>query len=289
MSKKKVNKYFISKSSSQEQRLADALRLLGLSHAASSLTEVNKIMTSTKATYFDFLESLFEIEIFAKEDNRLATQTKKAKFPHLKILEEFDFSFQPSINEQQIRELASCRFINNMENIAFFGQAGVGKTHLSIAIGNAAIQNGMDVRFITLRNLQELIEEKLDNGEKLHRLLAELQKPKLLIIDEIDSFIDKNNEAVQENKNSNTTKSSEDITSDNLSLFISKLITDRHMVGSTIFTANQSFGAWSSLFGSEIRAEAILDRIIGNCTVIEIRGPSYRTKDKLDLYNLSSV
>ncbi len=221
------------------------------------------MMVRAKSTYFDFIESLLENELAAKEDNRIQSWLKKAKFPFLKTLKEFDFPFQPSLNEQDIRELSSCRFIKNAENVAFFGQTGVGKTHLSIAIGYEAILNGLDARFITLRGLQELIDEKLNNGEELHRLSMELQKPKLLIIDEMDLYE----------------------STPNLSVFLSKLLNDRHLSGSIIFTANQSFATWGNLFGSEIRAETVLDRIIGNCNVIEIKGPSYRTKDKLELFN----
>lgn len=224
-------------------------------------------MVKAKATYFDFIESLLEKELAAKEENRVQSWLKKAKFPWLKTLKEFVFSFQPALSARDIKELASCRFIEKTENVAFFGQTGVGKTHLSIAIGYEAIQNGFDVRFVTLRRLQELIDEKLNNGEELHKLSIELQKPKLLILDEMDLYE----------------------STPNLSIFLSKLLNDRHISGSIIFTANQSFGAWGRLFGSAIRAETILDRIIGNCNVIEIKGPSYRTKDKLELFNVPTT
>lgn len=266
MSNKRVNKFTISESSNQDQRIKEALRLLGFGQSALSLDEINKMMVKSKATYFDFIESLLENELAAKEENRVQSWLKKAKFPWLKTLKEFEFTFQPTLSERDIKELASCRFIERVDNVAFFGQTGVGKTHLSIAIGYEAIQNGFDVRFVTLRRLQESVDEKINNGEELHKLSIELQKPKLLILDEMDLY--------------ESTPS--------LSIFLSKLLNDRYLNGSIIFTANQSFGAWGKLFGSAITAETLLDRIIGNCNVIEIKGPSYRTKDKLELYNVAS-
>ena len=267
MSNKRVNKFKISKSSNQDQRIKDALKLLGFGQSALSLDEINKMMVESKSTYFDFIESLLENELAAKEENRVQSWLKKAKFPWLKTLKEFEFTFQPNLNERDIKELASCRFIERADNVAFFGQTGVGKTHLSIAIGYEAILSGFDVRFVTLRGLQELIDEKINNGEELHKLSIELQKPKLLIIDEMDLYE----------------------STPNLSIFLSKLLNDRYMSGSIIFTANQSFGTWGKLFGSAIRAETLLDRIIGNCNVIEIKGPSYRTKDKLELFNIPAA
>lgn len=261
---KKVNKFKISKSSSQEQRIKDALKLLGFGQSALSLDEINKMMAQSKATYFDFIESLLENELAAKEENRMQSWIKRAKFPWLKTLKEFDFSFQPALSERDIKELASCRFIENAENVAFFGQTGVGKTHLSIAIGYEAIQNGFDVLFVSLSGLQESIEARINDGEALHKLSIELQKPKLLILDEMDLYE----------------------STPTVSIFLSKLLNDRHLSGSIIFTANQSFGTWGKLFGNAIRAETILDRIIGNCSVIEIKGPSYRTKDKLERLNV---
>lgn len=257
---KKVNTYKVPESLSQEKRLKQTLKLLKLEGMLSALEEINSRMRTSNATYYDFLESLLEKDMLTKEANRIQRWLQKAHFPLDKTLKDFNFAFQPSIHEQQIKEFASCRFIEKGENIAFFGQTGVGKTHLAAALGRRAVEAGFDVRFLTLRAMQDMVEASINGGKDIHVLLTELSRPRLLILDEMDLY---------------------DPTP-NLSIVLSKLLSDRHEKGSVIFTANQNFGAWSKFFGTSIRAETILDRIIGNSTIVEINGPSYRNKDKLE-------
>lgn len=254
----KVNKYKVPESLSQEKRLKATLKLLKLDGMLSALDEVNRRVSASNATYYDFLESLLEKDLLMKEANRIQRWLQKAHFPLDKTLRDFDFAFQPSVHEQQIKEFASCRFIENGENIAFFGQTGVGKTHLATAIGRNAIEAGFDARFLTLREMQDMVEDSMNGGKDIHVLLTELSRPRLLILDEMDLY---------------------DPT-EGLGVVLSKLLSDRHEKGSVIFTANQNFGAWSKFFGTSIRAETILDRVIGNSKIVEINGPSYRNKDK---------
>lgn len=259
MGKSKVNLYRFSNSNSQVERISSALKLLKLEGMRTSFEKIAEQMTKENATHLDFFESVLEKEFFYQEDGRQERWIKNAHFPWKKSLADFDFSFQPKLNQRLIYELSSCRFIEKAENIIFLGPPGVGKTHLSIALGLEAIQKGHEVRFLTLDELIELADKTQHDALVRHRAFNTLLRPKLLILDEMDLH--------------------ETTTTSNTFLF--KLLQDRYEKGSIIFTSNKAFSEWGKLFDNKTRAGAAVDRILHHSIIIPIEGESYRLKEKL--------
>jgi len=208
------------------------------------------------------IESLLELtskEIEYKDHRASIANVKVAGFPFEKTLESFDFTFQPSINKNQILDLATLRFIENAENILLLGSSGVGKTHLAVSIGMKAAQTRHSTYFISCHDLMA----KLTKAQSENRLDAQLRnylKYKLLIIDEIGYLpFDK----------------------DSANLLF-QLVAKRYEKKSTIITTNKVFSKWGEVFGDSTLANAMLDRLIHHSHIIKITGPSYRIKDKLE-------
>ncbi|MBR1368227.1 ATPase AAA [Methanocalculus chunghsingensis] len=200
---------------------------------------------------------LVEQEWNNRTSTRIRTRTKSAGFPLLKRIEEFDFTFQPSIDQTVIRDLATLRFIDNAENVVFLGPPGVGKTHLAIGLGVSAIEQGIPVLFINASVLIEQLKEAY-HSDQLDRYLKKLIRPGLLIIDEI-GYLPFDAQAAY---------------------CFFQLISRRYEQGSTIFTSNKSFGNWGEIFQDQVIAAALLDRILHHCRTVNIRGESYRMKDR---------
>lgn len=183
---------------------------------------------------------------------------KVAAFPHLKEIKDFDFSFQPSINKEQILDFTTLRFIEQKENIVFLGSSGVGKTHLATSIGIVAAKKRISTYFIKCHDLLlNLKKAKLEN--RLETRLKHYNKYKLLIIDEIGYL---------------------PIDEDDAKLFF-QLIDMRYEKKSTIFTTNANFKSWGEIFQDPKLANAILDRILHHASVVNIIGKSYRLKDHI--------
>ena len=183
---------------------------------------------------------------------------KAANFPFRKTLDDYDFSFQPSVNENQIKELSSLSFINKYENIIFVGNSGVGKTHLAVALGIEAAKHRNSVYFITCHNLM-LKLNKAQKENRLDKQLQHLAQYKVLIIDEIGYL-------PVDHQGSN--------------LFF-QLIAKRYMNKSTIVTTNMPFSRWGEVFSDNTLASAVLDRLLHYSHIIRITGNSYRIKDKI--------
>lgn len=257
MSRNKINKFVIP-DGDQEEKIKTMLKNLELQSAASSFLKINEIVRRSNGTHLDFLENMLEKETISKEENRFARWVQQARFPFRKTILDFDFSFQPSIDQTLIRELQTCRFIKQGKNIVFLGPAGVGKTHLSIGLGLEAIKRGLETRFLKLDELIDLVEKADENS--LVKLFRTLARPRLLILDDIDFY--------------NTGK--------NASTFLFKLVLKRYEDKlSIIFTSNKSFREWGELFGNRQRVNAALDRIVERAEIINISGDSYRVKDKI--------
>lgn len=239
-------------------KLIHNLKYLKLNQMVAHLDETIDFMNHNNLSFIDTLIKLTDYEIHMKEINMIKAMVKVAAFPHLKEIKDFDFSFQPSINKDQILDFTTLRFIEQKENIVFLGSSGVGKTHLATSIGIVAAKKRISTYFIKCHDLLlNLKKAKLEN--RLETRLKHYNKYKLLIIDEIGYL---------------------PIDEDDAKLFF-QLIDMRYEKKSTIFTTNANFKSWGEIFQDPKLANAILDRILHHATVVHIVGESYRLKDHI--------
>lgn len=237
-------------------QLTKNLEYLKLKQMITHLDEVVDFVTMNNLSFVEGLTKLTAYEIDFKEVNMVRSMVKVGAFPHHKELKDFDFSFQPTINQQQILDFETLRFLENQENLVFLGSSGVGKTHLAVAIGIAAAKKRVSTYFIKCHDLiQQLKKAKLEN--RLDDRLKHFCKYKLLIIDELGYL---------------------PIEKEDSKLFF-QLIDMRYEKKSTILTTNINFGDWDDIFFDPVIASAILDRILHHAHVVNITGKSYRLKD----------
>jgi DNA replication protein DnaC len=238
-------------------RVQSQFERLKLTHLPARLDGLAEEATKQGWTSVDFLDRLLAAAIEARAARDIAMKTKLAHFPATKTLEDFACAFQPSINERQLREVATLRFVAQGENLRLPGPPGVGKTHLAIALGMLAISQGLSVYFLTVADLLDLLQRDVKEDRLTHRLQA-LARPKLVILDEMGSFpLDRL--AAQ---------------------FLFQLVSRRYGKTSLIITSNKSYGEGGDLFADQVRASAILDRLLHHSTTINIRGQSYRLREK---------
>jgi DNA replication protein DnaC len=239
------------------ERLHHNLKLLKLTTFESILDNYLEIAAKDGKSFIEILDYLVDQEIQSKEARSEALRMRIAGFPFEKRLDEFNFKYQPSLDKAVIKEIASLRFIRNAENVVFLGPPGVGKTHLAIGLGIEAIKAGFKVQFANASNLVEKLE-MADKEKKLDEKLRNLSKFHLLIIDEM-GYLPFNDYGAH---------------------CFFQLISRRYEKAATIFTSNKSFGEWGDIFRDHVIASAILDRILHHCVTVNIKGDSYRLKER---------
>ena len=233
------------------------LEQLGLAQAAAVLDSRLEAASRAQAPYADFLADLLSVEAAARRERYLVTRTKLAHLPFRRTLEDFDFSFQPSIDERQVKELASLSFVPDAANVILLGPPGVGKTHLAVGLGLKAIEQGHGVYFIKAETLIEDLRRAMLEHTFERRMRIYLA-PKVLIIDEFGIWPYSREGAA--------------------ALF--SLVSARYERGSIIVTPNKGFGEWGEVLGDPVIATAVLDRLLHHSHVINIRGESYRLREK---------
>lgn len=207
--------------------------------------------------YREFLIDALKTEWHGRNLKTTEGRMRLARFPWIKTVEAFDFSFQPSIDRKVIRELSGLSFVARADNCIFLGPPGVGKTHLAIALGVKAVEAGNSALFLTVEELTTRLA-KARASNRLEAVLAQLARPKLLVLDELGYLTFSREEAS--------------------SLF--RLLTRRYERGSVIITSNKSFADWGEIFSDTVLASAILDRLLHHSTTINIKGESFRLKEK---------
>jgi DNA replication protein DnaC len=234
------------------------LERLKLSQAQSALDRLTEEATRGEWSYIEFLGRLLGEEMAARQERRMSVRQRLAHFPWAKTLDQFDFGFQPGLDKKRIKELAGLKFIQEAEVVIFTGPPGVGKTHLAIGLGMEAIRVGYSVYFITLSELADQVPPDRTDPRWAERLRV-LSSPRLLIVDEVGYVpLDRM-----------------------VSHFIFSLVCHRYEKGSMIWTSNKGFAEWAGVFaGDEVLTAAILDRLLHHGTVVNIRGQSYRLKDR---------
>jgi len=233
------------------------LERMKMDHLLHALDGVCEQAAKGDLDYKGFLTSALEAEWRGRYQRGVEGRLKQARLPWVKTLDQFEFDFQPSIDRKAVRELAGCSFIERAHNVALLGPPGVGKTHLAVALAVKAVEAGFSALFLTLETLMvRLIRARHEN--RLERSLQQLSYPRLLVLDELGYLPLSREEA---------------------SLFF-RLLVRRYERGSLIVTSNKSFADWGEVFNDQVLATAILDRLLHHATTINIKGESYRLREK---------
>lgn len=237
-------------------RAQSNLSMLKLDQMAASLPDYMRLVSEGEADFVSALAEMTTAEVSAREVRILGQRIRSSGFPYVKTLADFDWSFQPSVPRPKVEELATLRFVDRAENALFVGSPGVGKTHLAIALGIEAVKAGREVRFMDCARLVDDLKDAQARGI-LKKRLKYYAHSKLLIIDELGYL---------------------DIDEGGADLLF-QLVSTRYEQRSTIITTNVGIGGWAKVFGDEVAASAIADRVCHHCSMIKITGRSYRLKD----------
>ena len=243
---------------SRRDRIRAQLADLKMPGALEAVDDVLTRVDGGGVTASEAIEQLLGAQITLRNNRRLQAAMRSSRLPAIKTLDDFDFSFQPSIKREQIDSLHELGFLERKENVIFLGPPGVGKTHLAISLAIAAAQSGRRVYYGALADLITSLEEAKTAGQ-LGRRLKILTYPSLPVIDEIGYL---------------------PVSQTGAMLFF-QLINRRYERASTVLTSNKGFE--DQILGDEVMAAALIDRLLHHCHIVNIRGSSYRMRKHIDL------
>jgi len=242
-----------------EDKAVSGLDRLGLSVARAQLDSASQRAAADHWSYSHFLGYLLEAELAARHEQSVRLNLRFSRLPYIKRIAEFDFAAQPSIDRRIIDELATGRFFAEGRNIVLLGPPGVGKTHLAIALGVMTAEIGHRIYFTTAIELARRLTKAMKEN-RLSREIKNLVRPTVLIVDEVGYLSLDRAQA---------------------SLLFQVICQRYERQHSIIVTSNKAFADWGDVFaGDPIMASAALDRLLHRSTVINVRGDSYRLKDK---------
>ena len=242
-------------SSTSYKEVIEGLKRLKLSTIRQHLDDYLRLAESRSMSHLEFLTGLVKEELQGRDVSNYQRRLRAARFPTIKRLDEFDFAFQPSLSETRLNSLRECRWIENAENVIFAGQAGVGKTHLSIGLGVEAIERGYKVYFTTVADLMDQMALAATTHQLFH-LQKKLLKFDGIILDELGY------EKVNRQQGN----------------FLFRLISKAYENTSIIVTTNKDFSGWADIFEDQVQVTALLDRLLHHVVLFAIKGESYRIK-----------
>ncbi len=246
-------------SANYEQLATDGLEQIGATTARGQLDQIAQQAAAASWSYSHFLGRLLEPELAARRQRIIDICLNFSGLPWRKRLSDFDFSFQPSIDRTLIEELATGRYLSEGRNVIFQGPPGVGKTHLAIALGLACAEAGHRLLFLTALDLVRRMKLAFAQNRMPHYMKM-LTTPKLLIVDEVGYL---------------------GLDTQQASLLFQVICVRYEKQLSTIITSNKAFSEWGQVFADDpIMASAALDRLLHRATVINIKGDSYRMREK---------
>jgi DNA replication protein DnaC len=244
-------------SSPMDDRVNMNLKRLQLTHTRETLPAVLSEAARKEWSYLELIDHILQCEVDAKQSKRVRMGLQIAHFPTVRTLEGFDFAVQPSVDERLVRELTTGGFLAHGDNVLIFGPPGVGKTHLAIGLGRRMVELGHSVLFTTATELLSTLG-KAESSGSLGEKLTYFAKPRLLIVDEL-GYLPFERPAAH--------------------LFF-QLVNRRYEKGSLLITTNKSVGEWGQVFGDDVLATAILDRLLHHSQTLVVRGESYRLREK---------